>query len=49
MPTDGYFQGVAIATSIIALVILIFIKILKKRMRHFILRNERISKYFERD
>jgi Mg2+/Co2+ transporter CorB len=48
MPTS-YFQGVAIATSIIALVILIFIRLLKKRMRKYILRSDKISKYFERD
>ncbi|MBI2670835.1 hypothetical protein HYX18_02570 [Candidatus Woesearchaeota archaeon] len=48
MATD-YFQGVAIATSIIALIILIYIKILRKKMKKFILRSERIAKYFERD
>jgi len=45
----NYFQGVAIATSIIALVILIYVRLLRKKMRHFILRSEKIEKYFERD
>lgn len=48
MPSN-YFQGVAIATSIIALLILIYIKILRKKMKRFILRSDRIAKYFERD
>ena len=46
---SNYFQGVAIATSIIALVILIYMKLLRKKMKKFTLRSEKIEKYFERD
>jgi hypothetical protein len=46
---NNYLQGVAVATSIIALGILVYIKLLKKKMKKFILRSEKIEKYFERD
>ena len=49
MDNYSYFQGVAIATSVIALFILIYVKLLRKRLRRYVLRNDKIEKYFERD
>lgn len=39
--------GVAIATSAIGIGILSYIKFLKKKVRRYVLRNEKIEKYFK--
>lgn len=46
--SEKFFQGISVFTSLIALALIIYIKMLKNKMRKYILRNEKIEKYFER-
>lgn len=46
--SEKFFQGVSVFTSLIALVLIIYIRMLKNKMKKYILRNEKIEKYFER-
>ena len=41
--------GVIIATSAIGAGILVYIKVLKRKIKRFVLRNEKIRKYFKED
>ena len=41
--------GVTIATSVIGIAIFTYIKFLKRKIKRFVLRNEKINKYFKGD
>lgn len=47
--SERFFQGVSIFTSLIALALILYIRMLKSKMKKYILRNEKIEKYFKRD
>jgi len=47
--SDRFFQGVSVFTSLIAIALIIYIKMLKNKMKRYILRSDKIEKYFERD
>ncbi len=47
--SERFFQGVSVFTSLIAIILIIYIRMLKNKMKKYILRSEKIEKYFERD
>jgi hypothetical protein len=46
---NNVLLGVAVTTSAIGVAVVIYIRLLKRKIKRFVLRNERIKKYFKRD
>jgi capsular polysaccharide biosynthesis protein len=44
----NYQYVVAISAAIVGLILLVYIIFLKKKMRRFVFRNEKIERYFEK-